>query len=329
LSTSIHFFSKAEFARILPDKILNFLCEKGTPRPPRAGDPADLPTDLYQLPVGDDFPVYLVARLSLSVPGLINAVPLWRIDYQSKDKPFRRCLFSDGAISSNFPIHFFDAFLPSRPTFGIALGDYDPARHEDRIKLPTRPSQSTALPVAEITSLPGLLMAVLNTAMNWQDRMQSMLPGYAERIVTVRLDSESEGGLNLKMKPETIEYLASLGGQAGDRILSSFDMDDQRLHRARSILPTLEGALSTMSEAYDEGYARVLTEHKVKDGTEAWRQDPLAKLAEDLSEIGARAKALHDDPMLKSVRQGDVPHADAEVRLVAIEDRVPKGAEGV
>ena len=29
--------------------------------------------------------------------------------------------FSDGGIASNFPIHFFDAWIPSRPTFGITL----------------------------------------------------------------------------------------------------------------------------------------------------------------------------------------------------------------
>ncbi|MDP1716459.1 MAG: patatin-like phospholipase family protein, partial [Burkholderiales bacterium] len=29
--------------------------------------------------------------------------------------------FSDGGIASNFPIHFFDSWLPARPTFGITL----------------------------------------------------------------------------------------------------------------------------------------------------------------------------------------------------------------
>ncbi|HWW77034.1 MAG TPA: hypothetical protein VNZ44_16655, partial [Pyrinomonadaceae bacterium] len=29
--------------------------------------------------------------------------------------------FSDGGICSNFPIHFFDAWLPTRPTFGVTL----------------------------------------------------------------------------------------------------------------------------------------------------------------------------------------------------------------
>lgn len=328
METSIHFFSKAEFEKIFPEKIMTYLCDLGARREPLPDDRSDLPKDLYQLPVGDDFPVYLVARISLSVPGLINAVPLWRIDYTSPQKPFRRCLFSDGAISSNFPIHFFDAILPSRPTFGIALDAYDEERHDARVKLPTRPSQSTAMPIAEITSLSGLLSSVLDTAMNWQDKMQSMLPGYAERIVKIRLDEENEGGLNLSMEPETIAFLGELGGQAGDTLLSEFKMNDQKLHRARSILPTLEGALAGMATAYDEDYAEVMVSHKVKKGTENWRADPFAKLAESLSQIGAKSKELHEDPTSKSVRQGDVPHADAEVRLVALADRIPKGMEG-
>lgn len=327
LETRIHYFSKAEFDRLFPENIVTYLCKCNGERQPREDDPKDLPKDLYQLPVGDDFPVYLVARLSLSFPGLISGVPLWRIDFTSSDRGFRRCLFSDGGISSNFPIHFFDSFLPSRPTFGIALDSYDENTHGDRIDLPAGPRQSTAMRVSPVSSLPGFLMAILNTAKDWQDNMQSMLPGYAERIVTVRLDDSREGGLNLSMNAETIASLAELGGSAGDRLLSNFDMDDHRLSRARALLPTVEGTLEHMSEVYDCHYAEVLANHNVKAGTQDWRQHTFAELAQDLSTIGARAKKMHDDPQHESVRQGDVPHADAEVRVVATADRVPKSVE--
>jgi predicted acylesterase/phospholipase RssA len=328
LETNIHFFSKAEFDRVLPKHIMDYLCKVGSKREPRADDPKHIPTDLYKLPVGDDFPVYLVARLSLSFPGLISSVPLWRIDYTASDRTFQRCLFSDGGISSNFPIHFFDSFLPSRPTFGITLDAYQKDTHTNRIDLPSGPIQSTAMAVSPITSLPSFVMAILNTAKDWQDNMQAMLPGYAERIVTIRLDESREGGLNLSMDPETIALLVDLGGKAGARLVTDFKMDDQRLPRARALLPTLEGALDQMSETYDDAYAKVLTDHNVKTGTRGWRKDPFAKFAKDLSAIGARAKKRHADASGKSVRQGDVPHADAEMRLVAVEDRVPKGTEG-
>ena len=291
--------------------------------PPRDSDPADLPKDLYSLPVGDDFPVYLVARLSLSFPGLISGVPLWRVDYLSKKNTFRRCLFSDGGISSNFPIHFFDSFLPSRPTFGIALASYDQDHHDDRIDLPKSAPQSTALPIGNVNSLPAFLKAIFNTAKDWQDTMQSMLPGHAERIVSVRLDDKNEGGLNLLMSEETIARLTAFGSQAGDRLISDFNMDDQRLSRARALFPALEGALADMSETYDDTYAKLLEEHQVKSGTQAWRKNPFATFGTDLKTLGAEGKALHDDPERKSIRQGDVGKCDAEVRLVATEDRVP------
>ena len=65
----------------------------------------------------DDLPVVILARMSLSFPGLIAVVPLHRIDHTLVQlegaQKIRRCLFSDGGISSNFPVHFFDRFLPS------------------------------------------------------------------------------------------------------------------------------------------------------------------------------------------------------------------------
>jgi len=328
LETRIHYFSESEFNRIFPEKIVNYLCETGTWREPREEDPGYLPKDLYQLPVGNDFPVFLVARLSLSFPGLICAVPLWRIDYTLSNEQFRRCLFSDGGISSNFPVHFFDHFLPSRPTFGIALDSFHEDRNVDRIERPDGPIRSDRLPVLPVVTVPGFLMAILNTAKDWQDRMQAMLPGYAERIVTVRLDDSREGGLNLAMDEKTIGKLVQLGGEAGERLVGEFNFDDQRLDRARALLPALEGALDGLSSVYDEKYSEILTGHRVKTGTGKWRENPFAKFAADLGQIGEDVSALHNDPDSKSVRQGDVPHFDAEVRLVAKADRLPKSVNG-
>jgi predicted acylesterase/phospholipase RssA len=87
----------------------------------------------HVLPSGAELPVVVGMRLSLSFPILISAVPLYTVSgaalqckapecvYELNQKHLQRHLFSDGGISSNFPIHFFDAWLPSRPTFGINL----------------------------------------------------------------------------------------------------------------------------------------------------------------------------------------------------------------
>ncbi|ANW00450.1 patatin-like phospholipase family protein [Bradyrhizobium icense] len=76
---------------------------------------------LYPLP-REHLPILVAARMSVSFPVLFSAVPLWILDERDKQKPvFRRCLFCDGGICSNFPIHLFDSPIPSWPTFGISL----------------------------------------------------------------------------------------------------------------------------------------------------------------------------------------------------------------
>ena len=63
--------------------------------------------------------------MSLSFPVLISTVPLWQIQYGKAGRHrLRRVVFSDGGISSNFPVHFFDAPLPTRPTFALNLAGF-------------------------------------------------------------------------------------------------------------------------------------------------------------------------------------------------------------
>lgn len=342
LMSKLHLFSEREFKRLFPERIVNYLKVKGGPR--TTTDP-DLPDDLYWLPPGDDFPILLVARMSLSFPGLIRAVPLYRFDYQLGKGPdghpkIRRCLFSDGGISSNFPIHFFDALLPRRPTFGIALASWEEERHkQERVDLPERGRQSTNIPIREINGLGAFLFSILNTAKDWQDTLQSLLPGYAERIVEVRLDDEKEGGMNLKMSEGTIQEVADYGRQAGQTLVDDFDFDRHRYSRALSLLPNLEGVLDGFSTAYaarpdggdvdDLTYAEILTQHPATifpKNTATWRETVLKAFADGLADIGATAAANHAKKGRKSVRNGHVPSVDARISLVAEADRVPAHA---
>lgn len=85
---------------------------------------------VIRLPVPQDLPVVFGARLSLSFPILLSAVPLLTPDFakgrrQTGAIPLRRVWFSDGGLTSNFPIHFFDSPIPSRPTFCLNLVDFD------------------------------------------------------------------------------------------------------------------------------------------------------------------------------------------------------------
>lgn len=86
--------------------------------------------DVIRLPMPHDLPLVFAARLSLSFPVLLSAFPLMTPDFVAKKDasglvPLRRLWLSDGGLTSNFPIHFFDSPIPSRPTFCLNLIDYN------------------------------------------------------------------------------------------------------------------------------------------------------------------------------------------------------------
>ena len=350
MKNKLHFFSKAEFERLFPKRIVDFLTDG---KEPLSEIEEGEPCDLYPLSIDDDFPVLLVARMSLSFPGLISAVPLYRTDYQlSSDlhpKGLKgRCLFSDGGISSNFPIHFFDAFLPSRPTFGIMLGSWEETRHGDkRINLPSKRRQSTDLPVKPVDSIPGFAMSIVDTAKDWQDTLQSLLPGYAERIVEVRLDDSKEGGMNLSMDADTIDTLVGYGEQAGLTLTDpeQFKFDEHRWRRALTVLPELETVLEKFARTYRAApagaepdalsYAQVLTDYSpdAYGGlSQSWRKDVLAAFADSVAKMGnGRDEDGQEDGAPSATRINDeksLPVIDGSIRLVADADRVPAKKEG-
>jgi hypothetical protein len=109
-------FDPEELAQYFPPAVIKALhsddppaTEGGRELRSAAGRP------LYRLPAADRLPVILAARIGLSFPGLISAVPLYAVDSGRKDPKDRvalRCWFSDGGITSNFPTHFFDSLWP-------------------------------------------------------------------------------------------------------------------------------------------------------------------------------------------------------------------------
>jgi hypothetical protein len=137
-------FDDREFAKLFPPEVVNYLVDYDNARqaervtkgqaglskrkPVVFGDP-----HFHFLPPGDDLPVIVATRMSLSFPVLLSAIPLFTVKptaygefrmgrIESIGRPqLQRNWVSDGGISSNFPIHFFDGFLPSRPTFGMNL----------------------------------------------------------------------------------------------------------------------------------------------------------------------------------------------------------------
>jgi hypothetical protein len=217
--------------------------------------------------------VVLAARLSLSFPLLISALPLWAIDYEPErgQRTFHRCWFSDGGLSSNFPIHLFDGLLPMWPTFGIQLEDKLPDR-DNMVFLPTHYNQGYGDRwdrFDEKTNagerFGGFLSALAATMQNWNDNTLTRMPGVRDRVVRVRL-LPTEGGLNLDMKDEVIKEVSQRGADAAGELVKRFvptppdvaarGFDDQRWVRMDVLcrmlekrLPGVEAALGLTAHA--------------------------------------------------------------------------------
>jgi hypothetical protein len=202
----------------------------------------------------------------LSFPVLLSAVPLYAANFERAPENgkylLERCWFSDGGLTSNFPIHFFDAPLPGRPTFGINLVpdtvetteiDETDDRLEresglgtkaapsgqvqgegwDKVWMPSNNSTgiSSAARFNKFDGLVGFFGALFDTARNWGDTELMAMPGYRDRVVHVKLAGD-EGGLNLSMPPEIIEALGERGELAGKLLADRFEAARRGLSRA-------------------------------------------------------------------------------------------------
>ncbi|MET0233117.1 MAG: patatin [Kibdelosporangium sp.] len=175
----------------------------------------DHKVSLQWLPEAQDMPVVFAARMSLPLPMLICPVPLLREG--------RLHWFSDGGITSNFPIHFFDALLPRWPTFGLTLtSDDKKVERDSEVDLP---EQDASTPQGSYTEVGPTVLnfggRILDTFLDWRDTMQSALPGFRGRIATIR-QGPGEGGTNLFMRPEVIARLALRGRDAGQALKERF-----------------------------------------------------------------------------------------------------------
>jgi predicted acylesterase/phospholipase RssA len=273
----LYSFKREDFEKIFPARIVKYLVEHSTRLVPEAGEEGEY----YKFPLAEDLPVIVATRMSLSFPLLISAVPLYAHDHTllgDEAKKLRCCLFSDGGLSSNFPIHFFDRMLPNTPTFAISLDAYDPRRdprqqhdssgsafhgslpgeqvaagdNETRVWMPpTKRAQSgLLLPIQQVNGLFGFLMQLVYAAKDWQDNLQSTLAGSRDRIVHIFLKPE-EGGLNIDMPSALVGALGGYGADAGDLLRDKFDLDEHRWRRFLVAMDRLNEAFDHLAAAYD------------------------------------------------------------------------------
>ncbi|MEG3969265.1 patatin-like phospholipase family protein [Microcoleus sp. T2B6] len=287
-------FNKEEFSKLFPSNVVEYMT-----RCAYRSKSVELPEGFHFLPEADNLPVVVAMRMSLSFPILIGAVPLYTINgaaFQgkkkldlTKEKDWKQYSqlnwFSDGGISSNFPIHLFDEWLPSRPTFGINLTSLPPNAFKkdenktqiqaDAVSVVTNPdtenlgrqldtldgdrdelyksiylSKANDPPVqvwAQISKLSDFIRAIWLTAQNYRDNTQSMLPSYRERVVQVRLD-KAEGGLNLSMDKKIIKRVMEKGEIAGEKIVNDFKLEHHQWVRFQVLMGLLETELTKVEQ---------------------------------------------------------------------------------
>ena len=301
--TSRFYFRVADLERYFPPPVVTLMTR-------RAAQPRSLwkkiveryvPAEYLPFPDAADVPVVVGARMSLSFPILLSAVPLYAIDWslpanQSADTAIRSlvtkygrsaldhvdelgtlsiapdaCWFTDGGISSNFPIQFFDSPLPKWPTFGIDLDGFQPGEKPST-------NQSDNVWMADTNDggradtwnrfaqddrrvrLGAFFAAIVDTMQNWVNNAQARTPGYRDRIAHVKL-SDTEGGLNLAMPEPVRQALTARGAAAGALAVAHFkpgstvqtNWDNHRWVRYRSFLGMAQWLVGKFHEGLTTG----------------------------------------------------------------------------
>ena len=313
----LFYFNADELRQYFTTDVVDWMVEH--PRGSRKGKKpaAALPDGFHRMPAAPDLPVVVAARMSLSFPFLISAVPLYAKDRSREsaaDKnKLERCWFTDGGLSSNFPVHLFDEPLPDGPTFALNLRDFpldkEPQPSEcDNVYYPAsnRAAQLEQWNRFEDLGLPGFVGAMAAAIRNWSDTTMLQLPGYRDRIAHVRVDPQSEGGLHLDMPPDVIERLSARGEAAAHRLMDALksgadaDVDSgarpmtwagHRWVRYRTFMALLDQELRSFRALYDqkgpgEPSVRDLVESRpTKSGTTGraypWANNRQAEFAEE------------------------------------------------
>ena len=227
------FFLASELQDYFPEGLMDALVGLSVSYSPGPGDPplGSVPAGLRMLPV-DNLPIVVAARLAMSFPFLISAVPLWALVYETPTtRPgARRCWMSDGGLCSNFPIHLFDCWLPRWPTFGISLQSRADAAAGPAVWLPQqyregrddawvgdpKPSRGA------LASLMAFASSLFVTTWRWNDSTTTRMPGVRDRVARVYL-LPGEGGVNIRMTGQQIGDLATVYGRGvADAFIARF-----------------------------------------------------------------------------------------------------------
>ena len=347
------YFRADEFARLFPQAIVTQMVEASrtdlAERLERAGrsdesskDRAAEAEGYYRMPNVGALPVLVAVRMSLSFPVLLAPIKLYERDYSrlaaKVDDPavqkerdaqvqqqMRAVWFSDGGICSNMPVHFFDAPVPTHPTFALHLA----APHPDAALRPdlrkaawvgqrpldgTQPGRYAMHEHDGAHDLLHFLFAIVDAARNWTDHNLMRLDGYRDRIAHIALQAQ-EGGMNLAMPAALIGALSQRGQDAAQQLAQRYDdVDDDVRDDKLSFLAThrwiricnaqyaLAESLAKVREAFDR------VPHPLQG-----RPNPSADERTQL-DFGARLDALISDPAFARLRQLQLKEREQRAR---------------
>jgi predicted acylesterase/phospholipase RssA len=326
------FYRSNELRSYLPASVMDWfdahaLRYEPSAQSPESDPPAKLAEIMHlcELPPAENFPILLAARMSLSFPVLFAAVPLWAIDYgwPRAQRTFRRCMFADGGISSNFPIHLFDGLLPLWPTFGIKLEAKLPG-YDNMIYLPQNCHAGFAdtwtrfdTAAKSASRLGGFLGSIVTTMQNWNDNALARMPGVRDRTVRLRFYKD-EGGFNLNMPSDIIGSIAERGREAAGVLINRFvpaaagaapaaGWDQQRWIRRDVLLRAFNERMPGLAQALGESIPHASSYQEL---TERARQQAPPCHAEALTPQEAQALDGLTDAMRKVTAAfgEDAPH---------------------
>ncbi|RZT06245.1 Patatin-like phospholipase [Duganella sp. CF402] len=317
------YYDPAEWRRLFPAYVVDYLDRVAVA--PENGQPLLSPSGavLHRLQPGAKLPVIVAVRMSLSFPLLLSGVPLYALDFTEKQgrapAPVKRVWFSDGGISSNLPLHFFDELLPDHPTFAINLNDEHPLHPIDdsqppakrgRVFLPATNRQGILRPwQAPEDSTPAGLFAFLGnifaTMQRWRDESLFPYPGYRNRIAHVTLKA-NEGGLNLNMPAPLIAVVSQSGETAGDMLYKKFHPHgggqgwrEHQRQRLLTVLGNLERTALHAAATQPRWQAAIYSYQSIR------RQKLATDLLQHLADMGAtveRAGATRVDDIMPRPR---------------------------
>lgn len=305
-------FMPTDWDRLFPKPVMEYLYGGGTSVWRRFSGSWLFPTE-------DKLPVLIAVRMSLSFPILFSAVPLKIEDKELPSivkslggKPYKRIRtvhFSDGGISSNFPIHMFDAPLPTRPTFAFSLEDllWNPDEVNSRVALPSSAGEGMGVQIKEIKRLMEFGWQILNSAKDWQDQLLSEITGQRERVARIFL-TEGEGGLNLNMSPEASRQLMKWGYEAGLKFTNGdFDFEEHKWRRLIVLYNHLKENIEGLERIWGDGFSEwyKIYSRKVKSYKKFTIQDREVIALEIQKIIESRS-------------------IDSDVSIKNLEDKIPK-----